>query len=41
MKFVIPKALFLILGVILIWVSVNVTNCTDGRGWSVRECFAV
>ena len=27
---VIPKALFLILGVILIWVSVNVTNCTDG-----------
>ena len=29
-EIVIPKALFLILGVILIWVSVNVTNCTDG-----------
>ncbi len=27
---VIPKALYLVLGVILFWVSVNVTNCTDG-----------
>ena len=26
----IPSALYLVLGVILIWVSVNVTNCTDG-----------
>lgn len=26
----IPKALYLVLGVILFWVSVNVTNCTDG-----------
>lgn len=26
----IPKALFIILGIILFWVSINVTNCTDG-----------
>mgnify|MGYP000316848811 CR=1 FL=1 len=26
----IPKALFFALGVVLFWVSVNVTNCTDG-----------
>lgn len=26
----IPKAVFLILGIILFWVSVNVTNCSDG-----------
>lgn len=26
----IPSALYLLLGVVLIWVSVNVTNCTDG-----------
>lgn len=26
----IPKAVFLLAGVVLIWVSVNVTNCTDG-----------
>lgn len=25
-----PKVLFIILAVILIWVSINVTNCTDG-----------
>ncbi len=25
-----PKAVFFVLGVILFWVSVNVTNCTDG-----------
>lgn len=28
--FVIPKALFAVLAVILVWVSVNVTNCSDG-----------
>ena len=27
---VIPKPLFVILAIILIWVSINVTNCTDG-----------
>ncbi len=27
---VIPKVVFVILGVILFWVSINVTNCTDG-----------
>ncbi len=26
----IPKAVFAILGIILFWVSINVTNCTDG-----------
>lgn len=26
----IPKAVFLLAGIVLIWVSVNVTNCTDG-----------
>jgi len=26
----VPKAVFIILGVILFWVSVNVTNCSDG-----------
>lgn len=26
----IPKAVFIILGVVLFWVSVNVTNCSDG-----------
>lgn len=26
----IPPALFLVLGVILVWVSINVTNCSDG-----------
>lgn len=30
LEFVIPKAVFLVLGVILFWVSVNVTNCSDG-----------
>lgn len=29
-ELVIPRAAFLILGVILFWVSVNVTNCSDG-----------
>lgn len=29
-SFVLPKAAYFILGVILIWVSVNVTNCSDG-----------
>ena len=26
----IPKAVFIVAGIVLIWVSVNVTNCTDG-----------
>lgn len=26
----VPRALYMVLGVILFWVSVNVTNCTDG-----------
>ena len=26
----IPMALYVILGIVLIWVSINVTNCTDG-----------
>lgn len=26
----IPKAVYIILGIILLWVSVNVTNCSDG-----------
>lgn len=30
LEFVIPKAVFVVLGVILFWVSVNVTNCSDG-----------
>lgn len=30
LELVIPKALFAVLGVILFWVSVNVTNCSDG-----------
>lgn len=29
-ELVIPKAVFLILGIVLFWVSVNVTNCSDG-----------
>lgn len=29
-SFVIPKALFLILTIVLVWVSINVTNCSDG-----------
>lgn len=29
-ELVIPKAVFLILGIILFWVAVNVTNCSDG-----------
>ena len=29
-SFMLPKAAYFILGVILIWVSVNVTNCSDG-----------
>lgn len=29
-SFVIPKVLFVILAIILVWVSINVTNCTDG-----------
>ncbi|MDO4292390.1 MAG: phospho-N-acetylmuramoyl-pentapeptide-transferase [Eubacteriales bacterium] len=29
-ELVIPGAVYLVLGVILFWVSVNVTNCTDG-----------
>lgn len=29
-SFVLPKAVYCILGVVLIWVSVNVTNCSDG-----------
>lgn len=28
--FVLPAAVYFILGVVLIWVSINVTNCTDG-----------
>ncbi len=28
--FVIPKALYAVLGVILLWTSINVTNCSDG-----------
>lgn len=30
LELVIPKAVFLVLGIILFWVSVNVTNCSDG-----------
>ncbi len=30
MQFTIPKPLFVVLTVILVWVSVNVTNCADG-----------
>lgn len=30
MELEIPKAVFAILGIILFWVSVNVTNCSDG-----------
>ncbi|MDD7740623.1 MAG: phospho-N-acetylmuramoyl-pentapeptide-transferase [Fusicatenibacter sp.] len=26
----IPKAVYLVLGIILIWISINVTNCSDG-----------
>ena len=29
-ELVIPKAVYVILGIILIWVSINVTNCSDG-----------
>lgn len=29
-EWVVPKVLFVILGIILFWVSINVTNCTDG-----------
>ena len=28
-ELVIPKAVYVILGIILIWVSINVTNCSD------------
>ncbi|MCD7825985.1 MAG: phospho-N-acetylmuramoyl-pentapeptide-transferase [Clostridiaceae bacterium] len=28
--FVLPAAVYFVLGVVLIWVSINVTNCTDG-----------
>lgn len=30
MELAVPKALFVVLGIILFWVSVNVTNCSDG-----------
>lgn len=30
MEFVLPVPVYFILGVVLIWVSINVTNCTDG-----------
>lgn len=30
MELVIPKTVYIILGIILIWVSINVTNCSDG-----------
>lgn len=29
-ELVIPKSVFVILGIVLFWVSVNVTNCSDG-----------
>ena len=30
MEILIPKVVYIILGIILIWVSINVTNCSDG-----------
>ncbi|WP_167956145.1 phospho-N-acetylmuramoyl-pentapeptide-transferase [Anaerosporobacter faecicola] len=30
MELIIPKILYVVLGIILFWVSINVTNCTDG-----------
>ncbi len=30
MEFALPMPVYFILGVVLIWVSINVTNCTDG-----------
>lgn len=30
MELAVPKVLFVVLGIILFWVSVNVTNCSDG-----------
>ena len=30
MSLTIPKVVYIILGIILIWISINVTNCSDG-----------
>ena len=30
MEFILPVPVYFVLGVVLIWVSINVTNCTDG-----------
>ena len=30
MELIIPKAVYIILGIVLIWISINVTNCSDG-----------
>lgn len=30
MELAVPKAIFVILGIILFWMSINVTNCSDG-----------
>lgn len=29
-EFVIPKIIYIVFGIILLWVSINVTNCSDG-----------